>query len=183
MWNSFWGIFWFRFLKALCCWTYIKTYFWLFQQKDLHHTLYISKGTFSKLQCKGPLWILKVSSWAFVVQIVVVLIELQTGQVFFLCVYINWIYKLRTSGRLNNQLFLWFMLLLAHSLVVGISFSFVIILHFHGFFKSFFFPLFSWFVYFLKISVAYLSCFPHSKLQLLWAILFCHFWQFYLFKI
>ena len=44
--------------------------------------------------------------------------------------------------RMNNQLFLWFLLLLGHSLVVVISFNFIIILHFHGF-KAFLFPLFS----------------------------------------
>ena len=66
-------------------WTYTKTLFQLFQHTGPHHTLYILKGTviFSELQFKGPLWILKVSPKASIVKVVVVLLELQTKQVFF----------------------------------------------------------------------------------------------------
>ena len=66
-------------------WTYIETWFWFFQHKEPHLTLCISEGTlhstFSELQFKRPLWILKNSTQAFVVKVIIVLIELLTKQV------------------------------------------------------------------------------------------------------
>ena len=57
----------------------------LFHHKEPHHTIYTLQrySTFLELQFEGPLLILKVSPQALVVNVLVVLIKLQTKQVFF----------------------------------------------------------------------------------------------------